>query len=108
MGSNGKLIIVKKKLKELPYIYGDLDINEFFRLRRIINKTNFRFEEIKNLFFFPSGRWDIETHSGILIKLPKFKLKESLNLYIQLLQESDTSNFKLIDFRQNNQVVVND
>ena len=108
VGSNGKLIIVKKKLKELPYIYGDLDINEFFRLRRIINKTNFRFEEIKNLFFFPSGRWDIETHSGILIKLPKFKLKESLNLYIQLLQESDTSNFKLIDFRQNNQVVVND
>jgi cell division protein FtsQ len=107
IGSNSKLIRVKNKSKELPYIYGDLDINKFFRLRKILSKTSFRFEEIKNLFFFPSGRWDIETHSGILIKLPKLKIKESLNLYFELMKEGGVENYKLIDFRQNNQVIIN-
>ena len=107
VGSNGKLIRVKNESKELPYIYGNLDINEFFRLVKIINMTNFRFEEIKNLFFFSSGRWDIETHTGILIKLPKVKLKQSLDLYTKLLKDGGIKKYKLIDFRQNNQVITN-
>ena len=37
---------------------------------------NFEFNEIKNLFYFKSGRWDIETHSGLKIKLPKNNIKD--------------------------------
>jgi cell division septal protein FtsQ len=107
VGSNGKLIRAKDKSKELPYIYGDLDINEFFKLRKIINMTNFKFEEIKNLIFFTSGRWDIETHSGVLIKLPKLKIKKSLNLYVEISKKGGVGNYKIIDFRQNNQVIIN-
>ena len=43
------------------------------------------FKEIKKSIFFPSGRWDIEISSGILIKLPNEKLKESLDLSLNLL-----------------------
>ena len=42
---------------------------------------------MKNLFFFKSGRWDIETNSGVLIKLPKNNLKEMLDLSFKLLEK---------------------
>ena len=71
-------------------------------------KINFKLSQVKNLFFFPSGRWDIETHKGILIKLPIFKVKESLNLYLELLNKDDFKNIKIIDLRQNNQVITNE
>ena len=44
-------------------------------------KLNFDFDEVKNLYFFKSGRWDIETKNGLLIKLPKKELKKSLEIF---------------------------
>ena len=108
IGSNGKLIKTKNQTKELPYIYGDLNLKEFFNLKNLIDQSNFKFSEIKNLFFLPSGRWDLELNSGILIKLPKLKLKESLNLYSELLKQKKFINNSLIDLRQNNQVIINE
>ncbi|MBD1135031.1 cell division protein FtsQ [Pelagibacterales bacterium SAG-MED47] len=107
VGNNRKLIIAKAEVKNLPVIYGDLKINEFFRLKKIIDKSNFKFYEIKNLFLFPSGRWDIETNSGILIKLPKLEIVKSLNLYKDLLKKKKLENMRIIDFRQFNQVIIN-
>jgi len=108
VGSNGKLIETKDNLKDLPYIFGNLDINSFLRLKKIIDNSTLEFKEIKNLFFFPSGRWDVELSSGILIKLPNEKLKESLDLSLNLLNNEKFVNVKLIDVRQKNQVVVNE
>ena len=108
VGSNGKLIDTKDNLKDLPYIFGNLDINSFLRLKKIIDNSILEFKEIKNLFFFPSGRWDVELSSGILIKLPNEKLKESLDLSLNLLNNEKFVNVKLIDVRQKNQVVVNE
>ena len=108
VGSNGKLIETKDNLKDLPYIFGNLDINSFLRLKKIIDNSTLEFKEIKNLFFFPSGRWDVELSSGILIKLPNEKLKESLDLSLNLLNNEKFVNVKLIDVRQKNQVIVNE
>ncbi len=107
LGSNGKLIETKDKIKKLPYIFGDIEVRDFFELKKAIKDSVFKFEEIKNLFFFPSGRWDIETYSGILIKLPKNKLKESLNLSIKLIEKDKLEKIKMIDLRQANQVITN-
>ncbi len=107
LGSNGKLIETKDKIKKLPYIFGDIEVRDFFELKKAIKDSVFKFEEIKNLFFFPSGRWDIETYSGILIKLPKNKLKESLNLSIKLIEKDKFEKIKMIDLRQANQVITN-
>ena len=108
IGSNRKFIEASKQEKNLPFIYGEFDIDKFFEIKEDIDQSNFQFSQIKNLFFFPSGRWDIETHQGILIKLPIFKVKESLNLYLELLNKDDFKNIKIIDLRQNNQVIIND
>jgi len=107
LGSNRKLIKTKNHNNQLPYIYGNFDVEEFFNLKEIIEKSKLEFDEIKNLFFFPSKRWDIQTDSGVLIKLPKFKLKESLDLYIDLLKKEEFTNTKIIDLRQSDQVIIN-
>ena len=108
IGSNKKLIEAHEQSKDLPFIYGELDIDGFLKVKKDIDQSNFKFSQVKNLFFFSSGRWDIETHQGTLIKLPKFKVKESLNLYTKLLNKDKFKNIKIIDFRQNNQVITNE
>ena len=108
IGSNRKFIEASEQTKNLPFVYGEFDIDKFFEIKEDIDQSNFKFSQVKNLFFFPSGRWDIETHQGILIKLPIFKVKESLNLYLELLNKDDFKNIKIIDLRQNNQVITNE
>ena len=108
VGSNGKLIETKNEIKNLPFIFGDFNINNFLDLKKIIDSSNLDFKEIKNLYFFPSGRWDIEILSEILIKLPNKEIKESLDLSLVLLNDEKFSNIKLIDVRQKNQVIVDE
>ena len=108
IGSNRKFIEASEQVKNLPFIYGEFDIDKFFEIKEDIDQSNFKLSQVKNLFFFPSGRWDIETHQGVLIKLPIFKVKESLNLYLELLNKDDFKNIKIIDLRQNNQVITNE
>ena len=108
VGSNGKFIEIKNEIKNLPFIFGDFDINSFLDLKKLIDNSKLDFADINNLYFFPSGRWDIETLSGILIKLPNQKIKESLDLSLDLIDNKKFSNIKIIDVRQKNQVITND
>jgi len=107
LGSNGKLIESVNKVEEAPFIFGDFKIKEFFKLKDIIDRSNFKYDEIKNLFFFPSNRWDIETHSGIVIKLSSSRLEENLKLSLQILEDMSQKKIKIIDLRQKNQVIIN-
>ena len=108
LGSNGKLIDKKKDINDLPFIFGDFKNKDFFNLLKIINDTKFDYSKIKNLFFFNSGRWDIETYSGVVIKLPKDRLKESFNLIQKILNDDDFKQIKILDIRQKNQVIINE
>ena len=47
-------------------------------------------------------------NSGVLIKLPITGIKESLNFSIDLLNDLEFSNVKILDIRQKNQIVIND
>ncbi len=107
LGSNGKLIDYKNFEAELPIIFGDFRKKEFFNLLEILNNTKFDYSKIKKLFFFNSGRWDIETYSGVLIKLPNDKIKESFELSLRILNDNKFNEIKIIDVRQKNQVVIN-
>ena len=108
LGSNKKLIVASDMKKKLPYIYGDLEIEKFFDLKKDIERSNFEFDEVKNLFFFTSGRWDIETFSGVIIKLPRLNVDETLNFYVELIKKNDFKKIKTIDLRQKNQVIINE
>ena len=108
VGSNGKFINTKNYSKNLPFIFGNFEINKFLKFKKIISQTDLDYNDIKNFYYFPSGRWDVEMISGILIKLPTTGIKESLNLSIELLNNIEFNNIKILDIRQKNQIVIND
>ena len=108
VGSNGKFINTKDYSQNLPFIFGNFETEKFLEFKNIILQTDFKYNNIKNFYYFPSGRWDIEMISGVLIKLPISGIKESLNLSIDLLEDIEFSNIKILDIRQKNQIVVND
>ena len=108
IGSNGKLIENKDFISELPFIFGDLDISEFFKLKNKIDSSLFEFSEISNLYLYKSNRWDIETRKGNLIKLPKNNIKEILDLYVRMSNEKKINEKTIVDFRQKNQIILNE
>ncbi len=108
VGSNGKFINTKNYSKNLPFVFGSFKTEKFLEFKDIIFQTKFKYNKIKNFYYFPSGRWDIEMNSGVLIKLPNKGIKESLNISIDLLDNIEFSNIKILDMRQKNQIVIND
>ena len=108
LGSNGKLISSIDKNNNLPNIFGDYDKASFFNLLQSIKKSKLELSRVKNLYFFKSGRWDIETSQNVIIKLPKENLEASLNLSLDILNNNEFKNIKILDIRQDNQVIVNE
>ena len=109
IGSNGKLINFKSSNKNLPYVFGKIKIEEFIKFTKIVINSKFNFEEISELYFFPSGRWDIKSNKGILIKLPETNLSKALNLAYQFTINETFKNDKVIDLRiYNNFISTNE
>ncbi len=108
LGANGKLTKIIDPDIDLPIIFGDFSNQSFFELKKAIDQTNFEYGKIKKLFFFKSGRWDIETKKGLLIKLPKNEIQNSLKLAISFLSNSLKNDISTIDLRQRNQIIVNE
>ena len=105
IGSNGKLINFESYNKSLPYVFGKIKIKDFIEFKKIIAKSKFNFEEISELYFFPSGRWDIKNNKGILIKLPETNLLKALNLAYHITINEIFKNDKVIDLRIYNHVI---
>ena len=108
LGSNGKLTKATSKKKNIPFIFGDFKNKNFFELKMIIDESNLDYSDIRNLFYFQTGRWDIETNSGLLIKLPKENLRGSLKFVTQILSEDNKNQIVEIDLRQKNQIILNE
>jgi cell division protein FtsQ len=103
IGSNGKFIKNNSLNNELPFIFGNPEVFEFFKIKEIIDKSKISYTEIKNLYFFPSKRWDLELIDNTIIKLPNDNINLALNLAIEFLNDH-----KLIDARIQNQIILND
>ena len=103
IGSNGKFIKNSSLNNELPFIFGNPKVFEFFKIKEIIDKSKISYTEIKNLYFFPSKRWDLELIDNTLIKLPNENINLALNLAVEFLD-----NNKFIDARIENQIILND
>ena len=71
IGSNGKLISNDYENINLPFIFGNPNINEFLSFKKILDQSKFSFKQIKDFYFFPSKRWDLRFKNNILIKLSK-------------------------------------
>ncbi len=108
IGSNGKLSDIKFSDKELPFIFGKPEIKEFIGFINIVDQSKFSLNEIKNLYFFQSKRWDLELKNNIILKLSKDYTKLSLDQAFELLNDNNFSNIKVVDARIKNQIILND
>ena len=103
IGSNGKFIKNDFLNNQLPFIFGNPEVIEFFNIKKIIDKSKISYNEIKNLYFFPSKRWDLELRDNAIIKLPNENTNLTLKLAIDFLDDN-----KFIDARIKNQIILND
>ena len=106
VGANGKLIENKNNNELLPYIFGEFNSLDFLSFKQNIEKSIFSFSNLKTLYFFPSGRWDILTDNDILIKLPQEHIVVSLNLSKKLIDNDNFKDNKFIDLRVKNHLVT--
>ncbi|MDB9979165.1 FtsQ-type POTRA domain-containing protein [Candidatus Pelagibacter sp.] len=99
VGTNGKLTEDKSNSELLPYIFGEFNSQHFLTFKQNIKKSIFSFSNLKTLYIFPSGRWDILTNNDILIRLPQEHIVASLNLSKKLIDNDNFKNNKFIDLR---------
>ncbi len=108
IGSNGKLSKETFSENNLPFVFGKLDIQEFLNLKKLVDQSKFSFQEIKNFYFYPSKRWDIELKNNIILKLSKNNPKFSLDNSFEFLNDQNFNKIKIIDARIDGQVILND
>ena len=108
LASNGKLIENRHSNRQLPFVFGNPEIVEFFNIKKIIDESQISFEEIESLYFFLSKRWDLKLRNDIIIKLPNDNTKEGLKLVSEFLHNNEFKDIKIIDARIKNQIILND
>ena len=108
IGTNGKLSDVKFSDKELPFIFGKPKIDEFIKFTNIIEQSKLSLNQVKNLYFFPSKRWDLELKNNVILKLSKDHTKLSLDQAFELINDKNFKNIKVVDARIKNQIILND
>ena len=107
IGANGNVIEVKSDKIDLPFLFFVIEISEFLKLKKIIDDSNFNYNDIKNLYYFKSKRWDIETKNDLIIKLPIKSLETSFEILLKINDNEEFGDFKIIDLRQDNQIILN-
>ena len=107
IGSNSKLINIKKfnNYENLPIVFGKFTTGKFVSFKKIINKSDINYSEIKEIFFYPSGRIDIKNKDNVLIKFPIENLERALNQVNKLIKNKNFSN-NVIDLRVPNQLIL--
>ena len=108
VGNNGKLSNNNNSGIELPYIFGNPEIEEVLELKKIIDQSNIDYSQIKSLYYFKSKRWDLKFTNSILIKLPEKIEKETLDKISIFLKNIKLENKEIVDARIKNQIIILD
>tara|TARA_B100001564_G_scaffold353257_1_gene361908 strand:+ start:234 stop:890 length:657 start_codon:yes stop_codon:yes gene_type:complete len=100
------LIEFKKidRYKELPYVLGTQ--KEFKKFYNDLKKIKFPFQIVNKYILYDSNRWDLETKSKIIVKLPQKNYIKSLNNYLKIKNEKNFSKFVVFDYRINSQLIL--
>ena len=110
IGSNGHIIennLIKLE-KDTPNFFGNYKKEKFLNLLFYIKKNEFKLNNIKSFYYFPSGRWDLETKNGIKIKLPTKKIGYNLLLSKKIIKKNKNKKNYVIDLRIKGQVIIYD
>ena len=93
-----------EKFKNLPYVFGDE--KNFKELFINLKKLKFPIDIIKSFQLYESKRWDLITYDNKTIKLPIKDYEESLKNFIYFKKKDNFKNFKIFDYRINDQLIL--
>ena len=108
IGKNGKLtktFLVNREYN-LPQVFGSFEVNQFLKLRDLLNSNGFNINKIKKYYYYKSNRWDIENKDNVVFMLPSKNLDKSLKNYKSLLKTHKVITGQLIDLRMNNKIIL--
>ena len=107
IGSNFKLIKSKTQFDDLPNIFGKPKIDDFKNLITYLNLSSFSYNEISDIYFLKSGRWNLKIqNNNIIVKLPRENILDSLNLVKKILNNKNIITKNTIDLTVKNQIIV--
>ena len=108
LGNNGKIIDLDNIPINVPKVTGTSDIKKVFQTLKMIDKSNFNIENIKNIEFFQSERVDIELINKKKIRFPINYTVDNFNFALKLLDDDRYSKSKILDLRIPNKVITYD
>jgi cell division septal protein FtsQ len=94
-----------EEYNNLPTVFGSG--KNFYSLYKDLQNIKFPLEMIKSFYFFDSGRWDLILHDEKVIKLPINDYLFSLRNFMTSKDNSNFNNFKVFDYRINDQLILN-
>jgi len=93
-----------KVFENLPIIFGNhKNFSSFFK---DLEKNNFKIEDIKALYYFEVGRWDILLKNEKTIKLPEIDYQNILMKIDTVLNDTSFSRYKIFDYRTKGQLIL--
>ena len=107
IGSNSKFIHTQKfnNYEDLPIVFGKFSAKKFASFKKTLNQSDYNYNDIKEIFFFPSGRIDIKNKNNILIKFPIENLQNALSIANKIINNNQFKN-NVIDLRISNQLIL--
>ena len=107
IGSNSKFINTKKfnSNEDLPLVFGKFTAEKFIYFKKLLSQSNLNYNNIKEIFFYPSGRIDIKNKDSVIIKFPKENLEEAINIASKVLNSKKLNN-NIIDLRIKNHLIL--
>ena len=108
IGRNGKLTNSKQvnKEKNLPFVFGKFQINDFLELQDILKKLKINSKEFSKYFYYRNKRWDLQKEDGLLVMLPSKNPNNALTIYKKLIESGKLSKIKIVDLRISNQITL--
>ena len=93
-------------ISDFPNVFGEGAELEFIDFFNLLENNNFPKKKIKNFYYFPIGRWDLQLFNDQIIKFPPNKTTEAIQQSVELLTRKDFKNYNIIDLRIHGKIVV--
>ena len=108
VGNNEKFILAKElnNDKELPLIFGKFSIQDFIKIKKILENEGIDQKKINKFYYHKNKRWDIFYNNNIIIKLPNKNVKYSVKLLKQFSKFNEIKTNSIIDLRINNRLIL--
>ena len=102
------LITFNNNLKngDFPSIFGMEAEKDFINFFKQLEINKFPRDKIRNYYYFPADRWDLELTNNQKIKFPSKKREAAIQQSVELLNREDFKNYKVIDLRIHGKIVV--